>query len=518
MAIPLLLRSVLASAFAPLLIFALVAGAVRVFGWRSRRLPWAGLSGLVTAAMALLALAYLFLPVLFEDAETDIACVSALAMRGLPIYPAMDAIPRYILLYGPLTYLAHIPFYAIFGKNLVAFKLLGVLAFAGTLAGIYRLCRHYAEARPALIGLGCAALVFLRYAGIEFWGRIDPLILVMTVLSIWATVEGPLWAVILVNSLAIAVIPNLKISGFAYLLPGMALLIPGRGWRIALSAAFLGAAALPVPFLLPQVSITNYAAVLKAAAGHGLVWNFLLRNVQYSILLLLPAAAIFHWRQSTFGQRLYLGAIAMGLAITSVLGSKSGAGSYHLLPYVAPIVHLYFWRRSELPPEFRDTGFSKLAIAWTVTTLFLASTHVQTLIREFRTASIGRHATAEILGEEDLFRGRTLEVGPGKDFEDPRTRYAYLPVFRGQPYTIAGAAIRDLQMGGAPIPDATVHYLESCGTQVWLIPRGDAPFSAPNSYYDTPHPAFEASFRQAFTSRYRRARSGELYDVWVCGE
>jgi hypothetical protein len=513
------LRSILSSAIAPMLIFILVAAFVTIFRLGRVRLPWAVLSVSITAIVAGLAIVYLFLPVLFEDAETDIACISALAMRGLPIYPALDAAQRYILLYGPLTYLAHIPFYWIFGESLAAFKLLGVGALLLSLIGLYRICRSYAPMRASIIGLGCASLVLFRYIGIEFWGRIDPLILVLTVLCIWVIVRGPLWAVLLINGLAFGVIPNLKISGIAYLLPVFALLVMRKSWRVAVASALLGAILLPLPFLLPIVSLSNYLAILKAATEHGLIVNFLIRNLQYSVLLLLPVLVTFYReRRPSYPQMTYLASIVAGLLITSILGSKNGAGSYHLIPYIVPILHLYFWRRSERAPHEATQVFANFAIAWAVTTLFLASTHLQALVRTYRDASLGRRIVAEVVNEETIYRGRTIEVGIGKDFEDPRTRYAYLPTFAGQPYTISGAAIRDLQIGDKPIPDATIQYLKSCGTQVWLIPKGDAPFSATNSYYETPHDAFDAPFQAAFIDRYHRVSSDELFDVWICGQ
>ncbi len=514
---PHLLRSILASALAPALIFAVVALAIRVLKFDGNRVPWRALSIVLIALLSAAAVAYLFIPGLFEDAETDIACISALAMRGLPIYPAIDAAPRYILLYGPMTYIAHIPLYAIFGQNLAAFKLLGVGAFLVSLFGLYRICRAYVSKDASLVGVGCAALVLFRYTDVAFWGRIDPVILVVTVLCFWSTVAAPMPLALAMQAVAIAMIPNLKISGFAYLIPALLYFAIRRGWRAAAAASALGLVLLPVPFLLPSISLNNYLLILRAAAGHGLVMNFLVRNIQYSALLLLPLVAAFRLGgRASLHQRLYLGSIITGLAITSVLGSKSGAGSYHLIPYIVPILPLYLWRRSEILPGEADAGFTPLAIAWAITTVLLSSTNLQAVIREYRAAPTGARITAEIRRDQKLYRGRTMEIGVGGDFEDRRTRYAYLTTFDGAQYTISGAAIRDLQEGGIPIPASTIQYIERCGTQVWLIPKGDAPFSASNSYFETPHAAFEPAFRDAFAAHYRLAASGELFDVWAC--
>ena len=513
-----LLRVIGESIWAPSIIFALAFALDRVLAIFRIRWNWAWLSLGLTGLLLITAAAYVVVPVLFEDAETDIACISALAMRSQPLFPGPSEPQRYILLYGPLTYLAHVPFYWILGTNLLAFKLLGFTAFLVSMVGIYRICREYASTRASLIGLGAANLVFFRYIGVEFWGRIDPLILAAVVVSIWATLEAPLTFAVVVNAIAFAAIPNLKASGVAYLLPVAGLLLFRRGWKPAFLAVGLSLLLFPLPFLLPGVSLPNYIGILRVAAAHGLVPEFLLRNIQYSALLLAPVAAIFlsAWRGVSFAQKCYFALIVLGLISTSFLGAKSGAGSYHLIPFVAPLVHLYIWRRSEIPPADADRPFARFAVAWVLTTLALSDHHLRTVLREFRFGPSSFPVIEEIGRFERSYPGKTLAVGIGVTFDDPRTRYAYVPVFHGQPYTISGAAIRDLQFGNIPIPVETVRYFEACGTAIWLIPKGQEPFSAGNSYYDRFHPAFEEEFRQAFRANYKLTESGKQFDVWTC--
>ncbi len=508
------LRLAAGSAFAPMLLFALALAFTTLLRLNRVRLPWTALSAVLVSALIAVAAAYLVLPVLFEDAETDIACVAALILRGQAVYPGPADIGRYALLYGPLTYLAHIPFYALFGENLPSFKLLGFLAFLATLTSLFEICRRYAAPRAALIGLGCASVVLFRYIGVAFWGRIDPVILAAVALCTWALVKAPDWLMLAAAALTFAAVPNLKISGVAYLLPVLGWLYMRKGVRFTAAACVLGAALFPLPFLLPQVSWPHYLLVLRAAAEHGLVAAFLLRNLQYSALLLAPVLA--SRRRWTFDQSVYFALTALGLAVTCVLGSKSGAGSYHLLPFIVPLLHLYFWTRGNVSAAAPRYPFARFALAWILTTLVLSSAHLGSVVRELRGAPAGREIVSEILRAQNDHRGQTLEVGVGADFNDPRERYSYLTTFDGQPYTIAGAAIRDLQFGGVAIPLSTVRYVETCGTRNWLIPRGDVPFSAPNAYYDSIHPAFDTPFRNAFLGHYRKTGSGERFDLWSC--
>ena len=506
------------SAFAPTIIFAVLAALAMLLRLDRLPVPWKILSALITIVVLLAATTYLFLPILFEDAETNIACIAALAMRGQPVYPAPDAAARYILLYGPLTYLAHIPFYLVFGENLVSFKLLGVGALFTSVFSTYKICRKYCAPQEALIGVGCASLIFFRYMGVTFWGRIDPVILAAVAVSIWAILDAPIWLTIATAALSVAVIPNLKVSGAAYLVPVLVLLMLRRGWKVAAVSAAIGLALFPLPFLLPQVSLPNYLFALGAAAQHGIVIEFLIRNLQYSVLGLAPVLAIaFHGKlRLARDQKFYLASIAVSLLASCFLGAKNGAGSYHLIPFLVPILHLYVWVRSERLETGPDTAFAKFAIPWVLTMLLLSSTHLRTALHEFRGSARAHEAVREVSRAEATYRGQTIEVGVGSEFRDLRTRYGYLTTFDGQPYTISGAAIRDLQFGGVEIPERTIHYIEGCRTKVWLIPSGGAPFSALNTYYATAHPGFEKPFLNAFLSHYHKSAAGKLFDVWTC--
>lgn len=492
-----------------------------VLGVRSWRIPWQGLSLGLIVVLVLAAGAYLSLPVLAEDTETDIAAVASLAMRGLPVYPAPDAAARYMLLYGPLTYLSHIPFYTVLGENLFSFKLPGFLAFIATIVGLYEICRGFAGPGASLIGCGCGCVVLLRYVPIPFWGRIDSLLLGAVVVAFWIAVRAPRWLVVLSTALVIAIVPNLKFTAALYLLPLLAVMWMKIGPRPAILAAVLGALLFPLPFLLPEVSLANYLFVLRVNGRHGLDLKILLRNFQYLPIFLAPVLLIFFSRaarkdRARGKQRFYLLLIASCMALSCVFGAKAGAGSYHLLPYVAALVHLYFWVRASSPAADSDGPFAHLAAAWVLAMLIFSAAQVRSLADCLRYAPQGARVSAQIGEAEEKYRGRAIEVGVGSDFLDRRTLYAFIPVMQGQPYTINSSAIRDLQFGGAKLPIATLNYFERCGTAVWLIPAGQEPFTALNSYYAQPHMAFSEAFRSTFLRNYRRAETGSQFDTWVC--
>ena len=502
----------------PLLTFAVAFVVVKLTRLNRIHPPWKALSVCLITVLILSAGLYLFLPIILDDAEAGLAGASALAMHGLPVYPDPSAAARYALLYGPLASLSHIPFYYLFGENLFAYKLAGVLAFLVSLLGLYRICRKYADARASLLGLGCGSVLLFQYLGYDFWGRSDPLILLLVVASIWTAIDGPDWAVVLVAAIALGVLPNLKISAAAYMFPVVGFIVTKKGWRIASLCAGLGLCLFALPFSLHQVSIPNYFFILGVARHHGLNPDFLFRNFQYAVILLCPVILLFRG-QSTRGSReqfWYLGLLACGLGATCVLGAKVGAGNYHLFPYVAPLLHLYFWRRSELTAPDRDIAAGWFAIPIVFTLLFYSAIHIRDYLHVYEFSPSGADAISEIRAVEDRYKGHRIEVGIGDRWDDPLISYGAVSALDGEPYTLNFTAIRDMQLGGVEVPDSTATYIRSCGTDVWLIPKGEAPFAASNSYFESNHPAFGDALRDAFATHYRKVDSLAAFDVWVC--
>ncbi len=117
---------------------------------------------------------------------------------------------------------------------------------------------------------------------------------------------------------------------------------------------------------------------------------------------------------------------------------------------------------------------------------------------------------------ESALHGQALQVGVGDSFLDRRTFYAFIPAQHGGPFTLSGSTVRDMQFGGVAIPLSTLRYFSECKTPTWLIPAGQEPFSAPNTYYEEPHPAFSERFRQTFLNAYSKTASGPEFDTWTC--
>ena len=484
---------------------------------RNAAIPWRWLARVMIGALGAAAIAYLFLPVFFEDLEGSIAAISAIASRGGPLYPAMDAPARYGLLYGPFTYLPMIWLFSWFGPGVFLAKLPGVLAFGFGAFGLYRICRKYAPGAECLLALAAVFLAFIRFLPIAFWAKSDPELIALEVASIWAILEAPDAVAIAVTGLAFGVIPNLKFSGVAYLLPIAGLLIMRRGRWVAIAALALGTAVFASPFFWSQAAFQNYVAILRIVNRHPHELDMFSRNVQFSLLLALPVAAVWH-SGAARAIRVYALLIGAGMLVTCIIASKAGSASYHLLPYTVPLAHLFFWVRKDYPALRATAWLSRFAPAWALTMLVYAGTNLTSGARVALFAPEGAQARAEIREVEREFPGQKVELGFGEQMgtHAPKSWLNYQSAFDGEPYTLDGAALRDFQFGGMGVPDSTIEYMRSCGTAVWLIPKGERPFSAPNSYYASGRPVLDDRFREAFFARYEKARSKRFFDVWQC--
>lgn len=328
---------------------------------------------------------------------------------------------------------------------------------------------------------------------------------------------------------------GIKFTGVLYFLPLFVLLYRRFGLRIAALAA--GGAGLVgcLPFALPQISLMNYLLWFHEASRHPLRAVEFLSNLRTAVTISLPALLLL-WRfyqgdprkclAYLREQKIFLLALAAALGLTMIAASKFGAGNHHLLPLYPVIGFLCcdIYRQIEVVGAAwtRSYGSIARAVCW----LWLACTvatriPVEFLATERKLAARWSLAAAVT---EDLNRimqahpGDRIEMGYSHSY--PLTFYRPRLVFAGNPLTLDAPALDDMQLSGLAIPQATIDYIKSCQTQIWLIPKGEEPFVMPNIYADARiFPArnlFDDRFRQAFLQEYQKGGSSEYYDLWSC--
>lgn len=482
------------------------------------RMPFHWRPGLLGAPVLALyvatAAAYLLLPeFLFDHVEPQIASVAFRAAEGAPIYHALEAAPRYALLYGPLAYLALVPSYALVGAGLLAAKIPGAAALALALLLLYATLERLRPTAEALAALSVVALALMGFGATGYWIRPDPLLMLAAAAPLPFIGKRP-WRAAAALGIAIAVAAGLKAHGPIYLLPPLVLLWARHGWRPAGLALLVGAALTPLSFLHPTVSAADYIDWLRLAGRHGLGFGVLAADLQQAAILALPMALLLRRGGPTERAVLaYAAAIALTLVAVSFIAAKPLAGPRHLMPFLPLVAHACFELR--LRAAWPAAGWrGRLAAAWILTLVFMAVGGQYQVLDEARRYAANRGAAAEIERILADRPGQGVEMGySGRSYRLSHLRP--LLVFAGNPYTLDAAALMDMQRSGLTLPAATLAHIEACATPLWLVPKGEPPFEMLNIYPPNP-PLFDRAFVDAFRRRYAIEDSGDYYDVWGC--
>ena len=507
--------------------------------WLGRTLPgdvWVGLAW----ALLLLYLASVVMvasfPVAVDAVEVTVASTSALLLRGLPLYTGLADPARYSLLYGPMCTLPLTAGLALLGGGLGALKATAVVFNVALLGVLWLVFRRVVSAPAALVATGATAAALMMKTMAVFLIRGDAPLALAVALALLATSLRRRWAALGVFALGAAWAVDIKFTAAFYLLLPLYLLARRQGWKVAAGALALGAGLALLPFSLPQVSLGNYLLWLHEAAHHPLGLRLFAMNVAEDLLLLAPVvllllawfgAAPAEARQFLREHRVPAALLLLGLAGTTVVGSKIGAGRSHLDPDAALLFYAaaQVWRRMRIAmftPGLR-AGFAIYALflvvpavsqAWDLWGICVRRHAWAVAVNKDLTAVLARYGGRRIEMAYD-FSGGPLPV-------DDLTSFKTRLVLAGQPMTVDAGALFDMGLSGLPVPAATVAYIRACGTPVWLVPRGTAPFGIYNTYfYDVPGRfpdplLFGAEFREAFFSRYRLVGSSRFFDVWGC--
>jgi hypothetical protein len=469
-----------------------------------RLLLWAGL------AVALLGLGvecvrYLMLGAYLDHIESTVVIGGWQYLHGSALYEIEDGAPRFSSFYGPLAYLAPVPPLLLFGASVPASKVAAALGLAATPAVM---ARHLARGArtPAAAPLLLLAAGLLLFGKVSFWARSDSLLALAAAVAV-ALAErrrGALWV-----GLSIGVAVNLKAHAFLYFLPLLFELWRRDGWRAVPIVAVSSLAVFLLPFLLPGVSLPDYVAGLVQQMGHrSQVWSIALGPLLVAALLALPL--ILAWPAGPDRRprqdRAFAAATAATLAVLLYPASFTGAGAYHLLPFL-PVLTEAFRR---LQPETLRARLAPLAIL-----LFALPQAVATV------QAMGQHEGEAALAQEALALARqsptpAFHMGYGdnqRSYMVSQLGKAVLAL-NGFPALIDAQVLMELDYVGVDGSRRWVPYLRDCRIERWLVPKGERPFALAG-YYDD-HPLFDEGFRRAFADNYRLVDSSKNFDIWQC--
>jgi hypothetical protein len=196
--------------------------------------------------------------------------------------------------------------------------------------------------------------------------------------------------------------------------------------------------------------------------------------------------------------------------------TKVGGGSQYFLPFL-PLT-------ADLIRRLSSQGHtSRQKVAVTVIALFALAGSYQAERRFFKKLEWAKSTAvvAEINAILDQYRDKKVQLTAGyvaaTDGTAPLSYHYYqwrnLPVYRGHPYTLDVGIMMELTKLRVPFPDEAVRRIETCHTQVWLLPRDGDPLNLVGYYNQQ---VFPQQARDAFFAHNTKVASREFFDIWEC--
>ena len=482
----------------------------------------AGGAALVVLAEFVLSCAYLRSASYIDHIEPSVASIAYYFRHGTAVFPELSSYTFHGLLYGPLLAELTSLGYAV-NESVPASKLVGWLAAWTSIGLIVLTSRTVGRGWPALAAVASAVCVLASFGHVLTWNRADPLLLLFATLALFAVTHWrSLWSVAFAGLLAGAAM-DLKVHGVLYVAPALLVWMVAdlnREWREWARAALLAAGAGIVGVVLPlvpaNVSLQAYVMYLQLALVHGLSVEMFLWNFTFLIGLWLPVVlALRVARPETRNLSVFMIGLFATELIVTIIGSKPGAGTHHMLPFLG--FHAWLLQRllsgdnEAAPGESRSTAFAAVGlaavlagVAWTTAALFY-----NLLVFEMRSSEQTAMRT-ELQHFADRYPHGVMGVADGESY--PTTFLRPWLTFTGSSQIEFGAFM-DLSLSGVS-DEPLAAALRNCDIPYIYLPKSGAPFTLLNGY--DLRPLFSDDVRAAFGTRYVLTEPGRFFDVWAC--
>lgn len=473
---------------------------------------------------------YLWRIVLLDHAgEVTISSVSWLLYNGNPLYTTLDAPERYSLQHGPIIYLVVGGIMKLLGPSILTAKLSSFLSLIAISLISWYWFKRFFDSKISLWLLGLEVWLFLKYYYL-YLVRDDVLMVLCSLIGMYfVTTKKGRVSTILGVALSVGILVNLKVHGILYAIPVLTLVQQRFDSNTLIFSLGSLACIFMLPFILPNISLINYVQWLTLSTEHGFSLKIFTGNLSMAILLCslpLTLATYLKCDLKLFFKenKIFIGALGLELLLVAIIGSKRGSGSHHLAPIIPMIMYAVVLvvqssRTKKLCPSgslsyslLRKSG-RVLGVLVFITLLFNAVNGQGRIIGYMQANTVRIKMLEEVHYIQDKYQGIPMAIGYGE--ERSYRRYdEFIPmlVFAGNPYLLDISALNDMVVVGLSIPETTINSLAKGSTRIWLLPRGDTPFSLMNAYNG--RPLFSEPFRQEFFANYKIIEQTKHFDIW----
>jgi len=463
-----------------------------------------------------------------DHGEAIVTAEAFSVLKGMQVYTPFDG-PRFTSnVYGPVLFLANGLMMAVFGGSVAASKLAGLLSAVCSVllvvwamrAGPRRWCLYAAIAMTSYI------LVFVPYS---IWNRPDPLLLVLScaglvVIRSQMTVQRPVLGWIMIGILG-GLACGLKIYGPLFLMPfGVYLALRHKSLVSVLVMSVAGLSVAFLPFVLQVFPLDNYLSWFGIFAKKPTIGAMAGKALRYGMFYLIPPIALivhqFNIRKSLlktfqdpdFGYTL---SAIIGISGCIYLASKPGAGMYYVLPF-APIAIDMMVRlgTDENSSRLYTKRISQVLWLVIVAAMLVASVPIQK--RNFKALEWDRTSAikADLHTIMRKYNDKKIQMGVGNTIGGyHNTLQKTELILAGNPYSVDFGIMMETSFLKIPLPKALIETISSCQTDIWLIPRHEAPFEIIGYYGNK---VVDDSFINAFKGAYALTGSSEYFDIWAC--
>ncbi len=474
-----------------------------------------GAMGLI-ALYLVLALSYVARPLYWDHVEPEVTVIAQQVLHGYMAYHPIEAAERYAVVYGPVTYLALVPFLAMGGDPILMTKIAGglyatlAIALTGVMVGrIDGRTLGWLAAGGSVLG----ALCFEHYS---YWNRADPVLWLCVALGVAALALPSRWREVLL-SLAMAVAFNAKFFAIAYFVPVLFRLWQSHGWRSVVSVIILLPFGIMIPFVMwPSLfPIANHVQWLVAFSQQPNIFSFdlLIRNLQFAFLWLwFPA--ILMWQDKRMADIVFGLTIVVAILAVCMLGARKVAGPHYLIPFLPVMVEgtAYLWRshaRSNL-----DLLQNRFVIGILGVGVVAVFGQIPVIFRLWVIPDHGAAIHDEMFEIEQTYSQYSIQMGLGNSSAQPAlwaSPWLYMDPTRS--YFFDAGSLMEMQAAELPLPSATQRVFIEETFDIWLIPSPGPPFSL-MSWYTPQQPLFSETFRQQFETHYQKVESRTYFEVW----
>lgn len=464
-----------------------------------------------------------------EQGEVQFASVSAMLYQGYPLYTELDAAGRYSLQHGPIVYLVAGAVMKLFGASYLTAKFVGAVAPILALIISWFWFAKLTTKRNAFLLLGLQSWILLHWHHIFFIRPDSLMLLTMATSMAIVTTTKKKWLLILGLAIPMGIMVNLKIHGIIYFLPVVALVYRQLTWKHRWNIIGITLLVAISPFILPGISLTNYLIWVTQSVHHGFSFKNFIPKIamilEFSIIL-FSIGNIYGFNFRTFYKKHedMFWVLSGAIIITSIIGSKSGSGTNHIMPFVPIFVYLTIMllnvtqTKGMALPQTTRSKFVR-GMSYALLTAMILVTLIGGVSREMSFLKIiyeDNHDSVIILSElrsiEKQYEGNKIALGYGENSYIKYRNFLPYLVFSGNPLLVEVVAIMDMKAAKIPIPPATIKAIEDGMIPVWLIPAGEKPFAMG---YKDGEPMFDESFRQSFLHYYQVVEKTPHFDIWM---